>query len=109
MRNKRKISISLISFILLFLGVFLYLSYYFYNISKVTLFTTKIKSTDYYQIDSLKKSAVIDTSIYYDKEISRLKREINNKDRLLIEKDSENIKLKDFYDSLNNKFYLYKN
>jgi hypothetical protein len=100
MKNKSRISISLISFITLFLGVIFYLSYYFYSISKQKDPITTVSINDKASIDSIKTFSVKDTVNFFVHRVDKLLKENELKDSIIIRKDSSNRKLKRIIDSL---------
>jgi hypothetical protein len=108
MNKKKNYWVSLLLFIIAAFCVSFYLSYTFYKISKNSDPITKVASTNYYDIDSLKAMAVSDTILHFKKEIAKIKYDLTDKDSIIVELRSKNERLQRNFDSIDYKFDSYR-
>lgn len=109
MKTKTKLSTSLLIFIGIGIGVVLYLSFIFYQMSVADRGpVTKVASTNYHDIDSLKSVAVADTVQHFRKEIEKINQILSDRDSSISQLRIKNGRLQRNFDSVDNKLDFYR-
>lgn len=108
MKKKTTISNAVIVLIGAILFTICFMTYAFYMYSKKNIPVTKVKSDDYFSIDSIKRISVKDTVRYFQREIINLNKNNINKDSINKSLLYSNLKYEKIIDSLKAKVYYYR-